>query len=912
MLINTTKTDALSSAVGRPIENEYGYELRSKELISSSLQPYSSQILVGTVIEVNQQLNCYIVRVGNYPDIRATSLDFVGRSLVNRATSSCLFGVGAAVYVMMCGSTGNTLGVILGAAPEHFGAITVFGSQELIPASPAGSGLDKISNEALNSEQNNYNNGRPVDTYPGDVTILSAFGSGLFVGALQASLRASTECAVECHYVDSLLRLTSYNFEQFSAGADRQFIADCGDYTEIKRGNSYIIESVGGTTQYGIFPKKAGEDRGTAGKPSPDLGKYAPEVIDQVGWWRWLDLSGYLANIKLQFVLVPKLNTTRQGAAANTDQDEHAVFREHVDSTGAYSVVSAKSISFIKDCLIPAPKEQYRSDDSRGDKEESIASARQENTVNLKDVEIIGVATNDPDAAILYAAASSDLAAFRTHRSLVMFRERKTDWSLKEVDEIDLAGFRSVLDAQGLINPSTNVSESRMHALLPQIGKLTVTAKEEVSYFASRSMIMMNDDGSIHIQDGYGSSISMRAGCIDISCPGDITLRPGRNLVGFAGDSISAIAGVDVELCGMKGDIRIQADRNVSVLGGNDGKGGVLLESKAVFAPLITPDEETFKLPDTNSNAYRGIWFKAPNAGICSLASQAYIGNTSKDCKIALDCGKSDFTVKGELSYILSKQTYLITNPDAPKEGSYLGLRDSTGLELSTPHQIYFKSSKMLAAPITGNLLYYISGKLFVDSETVLRSLYVPKSGGGGSPVRPIDDGSFNENVVTPTKTAIGLLDESLEKAYTAHQTSYAKINSSLVGKAESSLRNLTFYYPDSTLRGIPESSKYVLFEADWQSAYRSNGQGAPLKIKGVKLAAAGREGISDDQSYCWPGLQALQKKFGKFKTSSRFVSPTLSFKKDGFDQPLELLDTPVSFDGSYTVIRTNSVRTKQ
>lgn len=914
MITNTTKSDVPTSAMQRRPEDEYGYQSRSKDLLSKNLEPYAAQIFVGKVIEINQQLNFYLVRVGSYPDIKATSLDVIGRSLVNRTATSSLFGVGASVYVMLCGSSGSTLGVILGAAPEHFGTVTIYGSQELIPASPVGSGLDKISNECLNSEQNNYNGGRPVDAYPGDTTILSSFGAGLFIGALQASLRASGECAVECHYIDSLVRLTSFNFEQFSAGADLQLVADCGDYTEIRRVNSYVIESVGGQEQYGNFPKQAGISRSVATKPDPKVGKYAVEVEDQMGWWRWLDLSGYLANVKLQFVLVPKLDKTRQGAANNIEQDEHAVFREHVDSTGAYSIVSAKSISLIKDCLIPAPREQYRPDDSRGDRQVDIEQARTNNKPNLKDADIDGIGANVSHASVLYAAASTDMASFKTHRSLVKFRERIKDWSLKEIDEIDLAGFKSTIDSQGFMNPSTNVSEARMFAQLPKVGTLKINANEEARYFASRSMIMMHDDGSVHIQDGYGSAISMRGGCIDISCPGDITLRPGRNLVGFAGDSISAVAGVDVELCGMKGDIRIQADRNVSVLGGNDGNGGILLETKAAFSPVTSKDNNTFKAPDTNANPYRGIWFKAPNAAVCTLANQAYIGNNGKACDIAMNCGVADFTLNGDTSYILTENTYLITNPDTPRNGSFLALQKGTGLQFNTPGSVFFRSSSFLAmgASDSGDLPFYVQGNMYVLKSAILGSLQVPQSGGGGRPVPPIDSNIFENSVRTPISNNLTTFDQKLTEALNTQKQIYTKTINSIVNTENSSLKNLTFYYPDSLLRGIPDSAEYVLFEADWQSAYRTKGPGQTLKIRGVKVDGAGSEGISADQSYCWPGLQALQNKFGKLKSGVRFVEDTLAFKKSGFDQPLQLLDAPGSFQDNYTIIRSNSLRTKQ
>lgn len=142
----------------------------------------------------------------------------------------------------------------------------------------------------------------------------------------------------------------------------------------------------------------------------------------------------------------------------------------------------------------------------------------------------------------------------------------------------------------------------------------------------------------------------------------------------------------------------------------------------------------------------------------------------------------------------------------------------------------------------------------------------------------------------------------------TAHTEAIAVLDKSLVGKAESTLSNLTFCYPDSALRGVPADTQYVLFEADWQKAYREQGAGAQLAFRGVALKGKGADGITAAQSYCWPGFEALNNKFGALTSTSRFVTGTLAFKKDGFNEPIDLLEAPKSFENNYTIIRANKV----
>jgi hypothetical protein len=85
--------------------------------------------------------------------------------------------------------------------------------------------------------------------------------------------------------------------------------------------------------------------------------------------------------------------------------------------------------------------------------------------------------------------------------------------------------------------------------------------------------------------------------------------------------------------------------------------------------------------------------------------------------------------------------------------------------------------------------------------------------------------------------------------------------------------------------------------------------------FKGVdptKPSGAATPGIGADRSYFWPGTTALLEKFGKMNPDSRFVDDKLRFKKDGFDKPVTLSSQAQSFEGNYTIIAENKIRTKE
>lgn len=899
---NSTKP---SSIAGSPLfSHKYDELLRKSELTNRSL--LNDYTFIATVVEVNQQLQCYRIRSSGMADMIAVPIESTGNTVGFSCKSSGLHGVGSKVLAMTTPAMGVGQAVILGGISTYLGAINSFGSPELTPSSPVGSFKDDISDSGLlNCVYHNFNAGRPVDVYPGDTTLLNTFGCGLMVGALQASLISGMDCSVECHYLDALVRISAFNYEHNTAGAEVSMFADAGDYTEVKRLNPYVIESLGGTEQYGSIPKADSTDRTTYPDHATITGSYKPTDPAQIGWWRYSEISGYLGNLKLEFGIVPGLDSIR--LATNESQDESGVFREHVDATGAYSVVSAKSIALIKDCFIPVPKQVRRPDDSQGDSSQDILVNRDLNQQQLIDYSLENF-DSDSNAALLYSAASADAASFRTHRTLVNFRERSNDWMLHEVDEVDFVNFKSTTEQNGFIDSNSGVQAGRVFAKLPQYGTLTINAREDVKYFASRSMIMLHEDGSIHLQDGYGGCISMRAGCIDISCPGDITFRPGRNMITIAGDSISQIAGTDVELSANLGDLRLQADRNVSVLAGNDGQGGILLESKAEASNIYDQDTEIFKDPNNNANSYRGIWFKAPGSTVATVSKEAYIGNATEACTVYVDSGTDNLTLAGGGCIVQANQTLFITNPDNPTAGTNMLVTDS-GVAMQTQGGFFLQGSSFLASGRETDMQVLVKGTA-VFSEGVISRTF----GGINTQIGKVDDADLQDSVKTIT-AAVNDQDEAITGVLQAQQELIESVSISLVGSPNSSLSYLTFCYPNSDLRDIPTDVPYLMLESDWQQAYRTQGTGSPMVFKGVdpnKKSGATDVGITDSNTYFWPGANALSTKFAKLKTDGRFVDDKLRFKHDGFDQPISLVDEPTSFESAYTVIAENKVRYKE
>jgi hypothetical protein len=911
MAIPNPNSTVRSSSAGHPLGLDRHYDFLQRESELHRNTRVSSLVFVAKILEINQQLGCYLVSVQGMPHMLAVPLSPMGVGLGCGVGSIPMYGVGSTVMVLHTPELGPGRAVILGRLPDPMGSTVLPSIPELFPGSPAGSYKDAISDQGqLNSPLVNFNNGHMLDAYAGDHQAVNMLGCGLVVGALHASLISGYGCSVECHYIDDLVRLNSYNFEQTTAGSETLMFADGGDYTEVRRRNPYVLESLGAPYQYGALPLKKGTPRGPDSQEQDDTGAYALQEPEQQGWWRRLDFDGFLPNLSSTYVAVPSLTAVRSAAKAE-EPDEAGVFRQHLDATGAYTVVSAKSIALVKDCLIPVPRELKRPDDSRGAKSVTLEADREATVPELADYEIEGAEENLDGAALAYAASSSDSIAFRNHRATVNFKVRKDDWTIWSMEEVDLAGLKPGIDSSGMLPASENVSEERMHARLPKVALLRISEGQDARYYASRSMVLLNDDGSIHLQDGYGGCISMRAGSIDISCPGDITLRPGRNLAVVAGASVSCVGGVDVELAATQGDVRIHADRNVSVLSGNDGAGGILLETKAQGSILSGQNESgspRFKAPGSNANAYGGVWIKAKESGFYAVGREIYSGNASEAASIRLDSGSGTLTAAGTQAVFEAATTTFISDRTKPEASTSMSLTQA-GVYMKSRGSFFFEGQSILAAGANSSTISLQVRGSAVFSESVLSG-----SGFGGPSqfVSPLDANSISTTLDAVTRGISGQ-QTSLGQITAAAAASGKDFDKSVLKTSRSSLANLTFCYPDSPDRGIPDSTQYALLESEWQQQYRLQGAGTAMILRGVdpsRPAGAAPQGVSEASTYFWPGARALAGKFAQLQAGEgRLVDEKLRLKSEGFGQALAPIGAPSTFEGAYTIPARNQVR---
>lgn len=191
----------------------------------------------------------------------------------------------------------------------------------------------------------------------------------------------------------------------------------------------------------------------------------------------------------------------------------------------------------------------------------------------------------------------------------------------------------------------------------PEKVKIRVDHKYgEVNIYLNTAVFGLRSDGSVVMQSGCGCGMSTLNGTLEFTAPGDIVMRPGRNLVAWSGHDAILKARNSIDLSATENDIRMVAGGNLMAASAVGGTGAMLFQSfstciidpeksNQVEEPTTTidpnesdqepPVETTTEAPDepTKAPTYflgeevvgSGILFKASRAQITLASEEANI-----------------------------------------------------------------------------------------------------------------------------------------------------------------------------------------------------------------------------------------------------------------------------------------------
>lgn len=505
-----------------------------------------------------------------------------------------------------------------------------------------------------------FTDGRLFDAAGLEAGWITETGARITIDPFMVVAGIDESCQLSFYLHDTLARLAAYQLQVWTA---------CREH---ESGNDE--DETSDWTGYAMYPW---EQLGLAGRADPTRILTAQEWQNDTPWYSKMEpqddrllpfhrvrvWNGYLGQGGKKTVVAPPVefpvdnNDTSSGAldisqGARTAHTSYAggdglvgatcpgLFDSFVTADGRFCLQSAKGVHIAKRPNIVAPTRLRRPDDPTGD-----------TTTNYKASGVVGdgpahqitgdLAFSEESEELVSnlsrAAGVLDLHAYLFNYAGVQpFTMHDKDYSLPEETEATWLG------GKGLAVPRFLQLASQQY-LTPEDYRTTLPIdhryKEQEFYRLGGSLDLL-DDGGLVLRDGYGSCLRMSGGNIELSAPGDICLRSGRNTVIWAGRDMACRAKDSFEVVATDGDGRIKSERNLQVLAGNSGQGGLLLESRG-SGPSADADSDTpGDVVTTN-----GVLLRAKDSDVVSWSRGVYLrtlSNAGNGGVIVLDAGKGE------------------------------------------------------------------------------------------------------------------------------------------------------------------------------------------------------------------------------------------------------------------------------
>lgn len=555
-------------------------------------------LLYGRIVDSVPYCHFYKVQLERFGSVIAATPMTQGGLEVMGAKASVTYTLGAGVYVLW--HPHMTFGVIMGAVPDFMLAANDALSDWVSQGSNVGLNVDAVNKFPFNLESgggiSDWSAGRFFDSIGvGEWGAITETGLSMFLDPAMFMMRVDEETGVYGFYDDQLLRVAGHNLEMRSAGYDRVDHDDEEEFNSIQGSTPYLWEARGGFTTLARLYREVADKN--VQQNTPYYSHLEPALDNQQAMHRYREFMGYLGQGKKKslFILCDPVTHGSQdeittdpvtGSYTISPFDTKVlafddvvqfpgVAEENWALDGQISMRSAKGIILSKRLLQPEPKRLKLDEDTSGD---TTATYKANGVYGSGPAHKIGdIEMPIGNHSLVRAAGFLDCYAHTFNwKGLHPFHYHAADWYTPEEDDYSFSGDM----ASG--NPPFDALKTCQYLLAPVPLRFKVDDRYgQVVYFPNDSFIALLEDGGIVIGDGYGAEIRMTAGSHFRSCPGDIWDLPGRNHLSLSGQDFIARANWNVELSANQCDVRVKAQKNVLIMGGNDICGGVLIESRS-------------------------------------------------------------------------------------------------------------------------------------------------------------------------------------------------------------------------------------------------------------------------------------------------------------------------------------------
>jgi hypothetical protein len=638
------------------------HELNSDEQISNILhrQDFSElgATVFGKVVYAAPYIHWYRVNLDEGGDIICCGLSQSTLTPIGVRDTSC-YPIGAHVAVWLPPEA--LYGYIMGVVPSLTQDGALVFPDAISQGSNVGFKREAYYHELLDLCQEeagamDFNCDRPLDTLNGDWGKINEFGGGFHTDSFMTFMRVNEICGLYLFYMDNLARLAGHSLDIRTCCSDLIVRDDAQEPMHFHGYAPFGWEAMGAWKAGTEIHREEEDDDVHFKKP---VSKLEPKEDDQVPFYRYQEYHGYLGQAFMRQLIAPPDGVDEEGVnRRSSEQNPVGLFREMLAMDGAYGLASAHSIAIVKRPVISYPSRLKDPEEPSGDYIDKDGQGNYKFASEhgpAEDHKVSALKAEDDLPTLQEVATLTDFAAHLFEwKGLHPFYYHKKDFRTPEQDENTPLSTLQTAPQYGKLSTDTWLPD-------PEAREVQIDHRyEKAELFETTAGLYFLPRGGVALRGGGTEEIRMAGGSIDIGAPGDVYLRPGRNVNIFAADDCIIKVHKSVDITATQKDVRIKAERNLQMLGGNDVVGGVLIESRAPG-----PSYDFLRKGeggDTGGEevAHGGIILRAPKADVVSWGKRVYLrtgGGDVEEGAITIDSSKGNqdiFTVsRAKLNHIM-------------------------------------------------------------------------------------------------------------------------------------------------------------------------------------------------------------------------------------------------------------------
>jgi len=677
--------------------------------------------------------------------------------------------------------------------------------------------------------------------YPKDVTTLThgwitPTGVNLFINDYSIQLKASNFCGITAFLLDQLLRICGNNLLIHSLAYSLESYNDNGELFSKNYFCFYPWEAIGLRQPHNNI-----DDH-------PFISNNAPLDVDNYqkpSYWslpnkkikpihRYEIFSGYISNGITESIVVP-IDDRPYRLSEPNNINNICVFREHKDLSGSYSLLSAHSILLAKTTVLPQPEQIRDIADPLGDdinannyKFSSLFGNGLDH--NVSNLQFPGMYAR----SVMPLAIQEYLSYVTNWKTLHGFHYHKNDYFVPEFENLyEKVGIQP---SHTKLNYSTLTNMPFLDDPIPT--RITIDHRYSCDFYARTSFINLADNGDIIIGDGSGATIVMSGGNIRIEAPGGIYLCSGKEVIALTGQCVLR-AHKSVDISSAHEDVRIKAENNLQLLGGNSGEGGVLIESKSSGL------QQNYENKIGTEVDGRGIVLKAASGVLALYGSDIYMRSLTSD--IVLDCanGNSNFELISNAVRVFYTSEVSFNYGDR-----------TTDFNLKNSY--YFGADQCIipTTTVVDGSVYLLSQSGYDPILVVEGSVYVTQALAAGGQIADVDGGEIDQvpdNFVDNLKSSLQPYHNNLDSMKNIQKNKYNLLQNdyytySMPGNLDT-IKSIGFSYRDTSNQYY--SNSFIFTAPRWiNNIISGSAQGGvlwnetPVMYQGQEL-------------YPWPGRDA-------------------------------------------------------